>query len=313
MQGGKRYLYLLTTSLIISMAINAYFCGYALYSRLLHYRQLQHQSLLYHQVKATRPFTNQEILEGYQKLLIKELIAKLDDYIFIEHGYRQCDVALAVLVKDFDFDLFRALEYYPNEVKPLLSVEYDAYPLFPGLSNEDFEKIHQFAQNEKWPITFSGMLKQLSIQESPRRSLVRALQSQVEYHYLYNFLYPIQLDNEQILEILRDSSVSWICSFINDLMEERIAHQMMYHRFFENLIVSGLEGPSVLYIKYFWDDAVHKLSDDLVQQLILNFTQGCPLRASYCEQISTSPRSSIVVQQAVDWLNSYEASQLSSH
>lgn len=295
-----------TTALIISISVNAYFCGSLLYTRILHYRQMQHQSLLYHQVKATRPFTNKEVLQAYQKLSMKDLIAKLDDYKFIEHGYRECDVALAVLVKDFDFDLFRALEYYPNEMKPLLVAKDEFYPLFPGLAIEDFQSIHLFAQKEKWPMTFKGMLKQLKQQKNPRRSLKKALQSQLEYHYLYNFLYPIQLNEDLIIEVLRESPTDWICSFIDTISSENESHQKLYQDFFINLIVSGLEMPSVLYIKYFWDDAVHKLSDDLVHQLIINFTQQCPLRASYCEQISKSPRSKIVIEEAILWLDRYE-------
>lgn len=81
----------------------------------------------------------------------------------IESGYKERDLALAILVNDWDFDIERACPYVTLQKRQVLfkNPPLGTITLFAGMSDAEFASIVQFTQKEKWPLTPQGMFRRL--------------------------------------------------------------------------------------------------------------------------------------------------------
>lgn len=100
-----------------------------------------------------------------KKRSFHELLEQLGDQSAVSDGYRQCDLALAVLVQDHFFDLHRF--YKPTDIRTF----HDAV-LFPSIPDKDFAHIVSFAQTERFPVTAEGLF--YALQKNPHDEHLRA-------------------------------------------------------------------------------------------------------------------------------------------
>jgi LysM repeat protein len=102
--------------------------------------------------------TNREVVEQLQKLTYGQLMMRLRDTQGVEDGYTQRDLALAVLVSMHGLDLERAL---PNQRLDFrlfsIGTTGQKIPLFPGLSDREYQQVLEFVQRERWPLTNKGL------------------------------------------------------------------------------------------------------------------------------------------------------------
>lgn len=107
---------------------------------------------------------NPSILGQLQALSFDHLVELLTDKRMVEQGYRLCDFAVAALATFYDFDVPRALGRHQLPLRKWVFDE-TTFTLYPGLQEEDFEKLRQFAQTEIYPYTTKGLLKEIEAHE----------------------------------------------------------------------------------------------------------------------------------------------------
>ena len=105
-----------------------------------------------------------------QTLSFDHLVELLADRRMVEQGYRVCDFAAAALATFYDFDVPRALG---KRSLPMRKWDFDetAFTLYPGLKEEDFDKLTAFAQTEIYPFTTKGLLRLIAANEKDTQLL----------------------------------------------------------------------------------------------------------------------------------------------
>lgn len=111
-----------------------------------------------------RPYLGQLVVPpldqaGYEELKRKaypELVALLEDRTRLRAGYKTCDIALGILVKDYDMDIGKALQ---RSLRSKIFFK-DAL-VFEGISRRDFKRIGLFIRTHRYPFTPSGLHRRL--------------------------------------------------------------------------------------------------------------------------------------------------------
>lgn len=174
---------LMTLALIFSGALNIGFVAAFLFSSL----QDKSASLAITPLAKggkKQEMTNQQVFAQMAKLSFRELVAYLTNRDPLEEGYAKRDLALAALVSFHHFNLEKAISATP-QVRFLPFGEERKMPIFPGLSDEQFEAVVRFAYEEKWPLTSEGLFLALKKWPEPKEeSLVQAFSLTPEFHAL---------------------------------------------------------------------------------------------------------------------------------
>ncbi len=106
--------------------------------------------------------TNAEVLRTYCEKSFHDLVLLLENGQYVEDGYAKRDLALAVLVAFHHFNLERALGGITFSARKILLSPYRHaeqidLTMFPGLSEEQFQAIMNYAKTERWPLTNQGL------------------------------------------------------------------------------------------------------------------------------------------------------------
>ncbi len=109
---------------------------------------------------------NEELLTTYSTLSFQELLDILKDTTPVEDGYKKRDLALASLAAYHFFNLEKALNFFPFQKRQLSFIHQEGQEkiditVFPGLSQEQFDAVIQYAKTEKWPLTAKGIFFEL--------------------------------------------------------------------------------------------------------------------------------------------------------
>jgi hypothetical protein len=127
---------------------------------------------------------NVKILASFSRLSFPELAACLTNRDLVEEGYLKRDLALAALVSFHHFALEKALGSLPQQVRTLPWGE-GAITLYPGLSEEQFKAVVEFAYTEKWPLTARGLFLHLQKKDKGRDpTLIEAFAHTAEFSAL---------------------------------------------------------------------------------------------------------------------------------
>lgn len=144
-------------TLILSIALNAtllcIFFYFLIRSNPLHFAYKPKEEIF----NTPLPVTS-TLLNRLNSFSFEQLIDLLNDQRTVHQGYKIRDFALGTLFIHQDFDVERGLgkgklatRKWENEGKKFL--------LFPGLVDEDFEVLQQFARTQKWPLTAKGFFR----------------------------------------------------------------------------------------------------------------------------------------------------------
>ncbi len=115
--------------------------------------------------------------EAINRLLVMpfdELVGVLSSRRRLDENLAERDLALGCLVSFYYFNLPQVLSEKELPLSKPVVVQGVQVPIYAGLNNEQFARIIQFAEIERWPLTTQGLFLALKSGHEKDRSLVEA-------------------------------------------------------------------------------------------------------------------------------------------
>lgn len=262
---------------------------------------------------------NAQIILKFRKLALGELVAKLSDKELVENGYTQRDLSLACMVAAHYFDLDRAL-LTQNQVIQKRTLIYgklkdgrDAQiTVYPGLADEQFDAIIQFANRESWPLTSKGIYRVLKgriiQQESPESTLLDAFYLSSEFIAVERLFSrsEVKLSREELLKMLSEGDFALLSTFAE---QQRVTQDFSPARrqsFLLSYIERGSKSASYAMLKTDADFAAKKLDDAHAMTMLKLLSKKSPEAVKFTEDLLASPRSDDVLKLAARRLYTYD-------
>ncbi len=252
------------------------------------------------EIPATYERTNGEILRQFRLLPYETLIQKLHDVTLIENGYTVRDLALASLVNFHSLDLERAIGR-TSEVRSLVigkrqNGSYLTVKVFPGMSDQDFERIRFFLQTEKWPQHAQGLYLTLRKQSLPYDpSLLQAFSMTAEHRFITRLMQgEHQLGSDEILQLVLEAD--W--KLIDELAQRKETGASIRQQFLLKLLEKKSKTAANTLLKSDGNYVAFRL-DDAHLLMLLNLLEE---KNSHVELLRTrllaSPRTDAVLAAA---------------
>lgn len=258
---------------------------------------------------------NAELIHYFRSLTFDQLVAKLSKNQLIENGYGQRDIALACLVAFHHFDLPRAFVGHPQPDQQrsivygrLKSGKPASIIVYPGLSDQQFQAIINFANTERWPLTSKGLFWQLKkLRKEADSSLVDAFSMTPEFlsvEMLFNRA-EIHVDKTELQKMLLEGTWSMLSDFaekqklVQDLSPARRQHFLLQY------IDHRSKSAAYLMLKVDREFALKKLDDPHVLDLLRLLNNKTLESEKYALDLLTSPRSDAVWKTAAGKLYQY--------
>jgi len=154
--------------------------------------------------------TNAALLKAYSVLPFQELLLRLENKERVEEGLYKRDLALTCLSAFHHFNLDKALSGTFLQKRSILFSNADGQekielPVYPGLSDDQFQAILRFAKTEKWPLTSQGLFYELQrISHARDLSLVEAFCQSAEYQSAHTLFLKtgLPLSSECLIDLL---------------------------------------------------------------------------------------------------------------
>lgn len=257
-----------------------------------------------------------EVLEKYQKLGFENLVQKLGDSDLIEYGYTQRDLALAILVNEFEFDLKRALKgqvlkkriwtFGAGEKQSRLEV-------FPGLKPGDFERIIGFAKREKWPLTAKGLfhnLKKAGFEKEP--SLLKAFCLSSEFKDLAGVFESAAppIEKEEIARMLVEGEWELFKQFFQRFRGEVKENSEIMRSLLMEYVLNNSETAVKILLKIDRDFAVRHLPDEYTLHMLSLLSNPSDEAVLFLNELLQSPRNPKVIDSALRVLTKFEGKNL---
>lgn len=253
--------------------------------------------------------TSFEAIDGLKALPYDQLRAKLSDTQHVENGYTQRDLALAVLVGYYHFDLGRALTNNPQPLqKRTLLYGNEKLGAYPGLSDQQFASIIDFANTEKWPLTAQGLFGMIKKQVMPPDpSLMDAfiLTPQFLAVELLFARSDIPIDKLELIAILRDGDWTVLNNFAEKQKISQDLSPFRRQKFLLEFVNRKSKAAAYVLLKTDGDFATKKLDDSTVMQMLDLLTTRTPSAEKFAIALLSNPRSDDVWNAASDRLYKY--------
>lgn len=253
-----------------------------------------------------------QVVSELRNLTFEQLVGRLSQTQLVESGLTQRDLAIAALVAFHHFDLQRALVGLPQpqQQRGLICTQSQTgkmVPLlvFPGMTDEQFQAIIQFAHMERWPLTGKGiylLLQKKGMEAEP--SLIDAFYLSKEFmavELLFSRA-PVPVDKKEIMEVLSEGSWKDLKEFsqqqrvVQDLSEAR------RQKFLIDYIQHGSQAAVYLLLKIDGEFASKKVDDILAIKMLDLLQKKTPAAEKFALDLLTSPRTSQVWQTATSRL-----------
>lgn len=246
--------------------------------------------------------SNAHVIKAFNALPYELLLGKLKKKAWVEDGFTERDLALAVLVTYYDFDIEKALGHRLGSVsKRLMSLDQgkETVQVFPGLTEEDYEAILTYMETEKWPFKSKGLfqfLKKDAYKNDP--SLKEAFSLTKESQLVETLFKGLLVDKDTISTLIAEGdylSLSALCERIRKKTESAAE---LRQRFLLPLVQNGSRLAADTLLRTDYEFALKRLSDPSVEKIValLDGTDSETLR--YLTSIAASPRSDSVKTQA---------------
>jgi hypothetical protein len=137
--------------------------------------------------RSSSHLTNADLLKAYSQLPYQELLIRLENQELIEEGLHKRDLALTCLVAFHHFNLDKALCGLALQKRSIYFANAEGQekielPVYPGLMDDQYQAIMQYAKTEKWPFTSQGLFYELKRSPHPQDpSLIEAFCLSPEY------------------------------------------------------------------------------------------------------------------------------------
>lgn len=259
--------------------------------------------------------SNGEMIRSFRAIPTQQLLMKLTNSQLVENGYTQRDLALAALVAFHHFDLSRALlgQAQPSQQRKIplgrnRRGEWVEATVYPGLSEQQFQAIIQFANTERWPLTSQGIfhhLRQKKKQHDP--TLVDAFFLTPEFisvETLFNRS-EVHVEKSDLLKVLCQGNWALLSTFTE---QQRVAQDLSAakrQKFLLDYIAHGSKAAAYLILKTDGPFAALKLDDKHVLGILNALDEKTPEAEQFSFAMLTSPRSDAVWQMAAARLYDY--------
>lgn len=221
--------------------------------------------------------TNSDLLRTFKDLTMEQLIAKLNETQLVENGYSQRDLALAALVSFHHFDLSRALLGMPQPQQQR-SIAYGIRPdgknaeaiVYPGLTEQQYQAIVQFAQMERWPLTGKGLFLKLRKQKEVDPSLLDAFFLTPEFltiEMLFNRA-EVPVDRMEILAVIKQGNWPMVSKFNEKQRTSQDLTSAKRQSFLLEYIGKESRAAAYLMLKTDGAYAVRKLDDTHIMMML---------------------------------------------
>ena len=198
---------LLTQALIFSGALNIGFLTTFIYSAIQ--KKVETVSFAVPAI-LTPHLSNEELLRTYATMPYAELLTLLDNQEVVEEGYKKRDLALASLAAFHFFNLEKALAGAAVQKRTLSFIHREGQErvdvtVYPGLADDQFQAVGQFAKTEKWPLTSEGIFFELkNAKENRDQALVETFYLSSEFHAVHSLFTRagLGLPKEMVLNLL---------------------------------------------------------------------------------------------------------------
>lgn len=236
--------------------------------------------------------TNSNLLRTYKALPYDQLLLKLNKTGLVEDGFTERDLALAVLVGFYDFDLEHALGNTPLQKRLLSFGEgQDRVFIFPGISDEQYEKLYTFTKTEKWPFKSRGLfyfLKKEQYQDDD--SLKEAFYLTQEFNAVEMLFKGKEVARQDLIYLIQEGDWGLLSAFT----EKQKAVQDLSDENRERLLLSYLKVGSptsaLLLLKTDYDFASKRLSDPTVMAIVRLLNENTSDAQRFLTAVAASPR-----------------------
>lgn len=248
--------------------------------------------------------TNSHLIRTYKALPFEQLQLKLQKKALVEDGYSERDLALAVLVAYFDFDVEKAFQ---GRAAPLqkrwiqVGEEKEPIQIYPGLSDLDYAELVNYVNHEKWPFKTKGLfsfLKQPEYQNDS--SLVEAFCQTKEFKTILRLFTQFPVEQERIASLFLQSDYASFLSLVERVRKQAESLPEVRQRLLISSLQSGVKPASQLLLQTDYEFALKRLSDPSVEQLLLGLEKADPVVVRYLSAIASSPRSDKVKALAAE-------------
>jgi LysM repeat protein len=264
--------------------------------------------------------SSEEVILAYQSMSIEQLIPKLNSTQLVENGYTHRDLALGYLVSLRHFNLAKALEgTVPIPAsRPLTTVVLNGkkqqISTFPGMADEQFEKIVEFARTEKWPLTSQGLfqLLQNDISKKQDPSLAEAFYLTSEFDHIETLFRRsgAEIERPLLLSILLEGSWDAFFAFSE---QQKVLQDLSSARrqfFLMEYLLKGSKTAAIVLLKTDEQFVVRKLDDRSLSTILHLLNTPTPEAQSFALHLLSSPRSEGVRRLAAARLYEYAGESL---
>jgi hypothetical protein len=245
-------------------------------------------------------------LRSYFLLPYQELLLRLENQDLLEEGLTKRDLALACLVAFHHFNLDKALGGLSVQ-KRTISFANNAgqetidVPVFPGLADEQFQAILQYAKTEKWPLTSQGLFYELKRSPTLRdSSLLDTFYLSPEYHAVHTLLARTGLNptREQVIDLICEGEWNLLSALTE---QQRICMDLTVERR-RLFLLDYLNHRSKVAAKFFLeadlDFSLKRLNDAQILTLFDLYGEKNATLANFSKELLASPRTDAVWQRA---------------
>lgn len=254
--------------------------------------------------------SNIDVINSFKTLNRDQLIAKLSSTQLFENGYSQRDLALGYLISIHHFDLMRSLHGKTLPEAPR-TITFSTTPdgkrqeilVYPGLSENHYQAIIQFANTEKWPLTSQGIflaLKEHLDDKDP--SLVDAFILTPEFlavDMLFNRLEP-SVDKKELLTVLKDGDWQRLVNLVENQRSLQDLSPSRRQSFLLEYIQLESKAAANLLLKTDYAFALKKLDDDNILKILNLLPEKTPEAQQFAKDLLKSPRRDAVRQMAAN-------------
>lgn len=240
--------------------------------------------------------SSEEVLSEMGKLSFKELIMALECQKLVENGLKKRDFALAVLMRDFSFDLKRALGSTPSDQNLRLLQTKNGEPLvvYANLSDGEQQLLYRFGTGEKWPLTSHGLF---TAAMDPRKRIDPSLQqafSQTQEFQAVETLFnraKIAVKREDLISLVLEGSWKTLSDFFEGQNELQDLTDPKRQEFLLNYIGQGSSLAALMMVKLDSQFAIKKLDDERLMQILKLLPEESLETEQFARDLLKTPRS----------------------
>lgn len=256
--------------------------------------------------------TNYTILSLYSLLPYQELIFHLGDCELVEDGLLKRDLSLACLVNFHHFSLNQALGGAPLQKRMISLPGGKEIPLFPGLDDDQFQAVIQYAKTEKWPLTTEGLFYELKRASFPEGSLLDAFSCSFEYLTVATLFSKTGLlaSCQEIVALLCDGEWEMLSEFAQ---EQRASLNLTVDRrrlFLLNYLMCHSQRAAKMLLDFDFEFVSKRLNDSQVLHVLDLYPEKNNSLEALAKELVASPRTDAVWRRAAAVLYAFSGESL---